>query len=63
MKKQLHSKLQEIRKQVGLPIVVMVGIPEEGHFDILGIQCLGQADDQQKRDVEEDEEELAEYIG
>ena len=71
MKKDLHEKLETIRKEIGQTIVVHIGLPAKGQYDILGVECCGSTQKKQKKNLAQEiisgtstpHEEVQSYIG
>ena len=49
--KNLGKKLEKLRKELGQTVIVRLGLPAEGGFDILGIECLGNQQEQEQMDA------------
>ena len=48
---EIEKKLEAIRKELGQTIIIRLGLPAKGGYDILGIECCGSArenEDQKK---------------
>ena len=43
--KNLHKKLNKIRKEINQPVIFKIGVKEKGKFDLLDIECFGDSDD------------------
>ena len=50
--KKIEKKLNRIREEIGGVIVVQMGIPEKGKFDLLNIKCLGDLDEEDSEGFE-----------